>query len=158
MYRKRASCRKFHTKDEYTVSCQPAIWEKEFWKKCIGSENYNAWVFEGIYVNSMEAHKQYFLDKLRIDYRNLLQLHHGAVQGKLLPSTVRYFRNRGYILKSPRHELKGKQYAGYIIKRIILFLLPCSFKKLIKKKFYANSVIEKHSEEINKMMDKMHIH
>ena len=42
----------YYDKDEYTVSCQPAIWKKEFLKECIGTENYNAWICEGVYIYS----------------------------------------------------------------------------------------------------------
>lgn len=149
--------RKFLESDKYTVSCQPAIWEKNFLHECIGKENYNAWVFEGIYVKSKMAHEKKFLDNLYIDYRNVLELHHGAVQGKLLPNTVEYFNGIKYKLKTDRKQLKGIEYINYKLKRLALTLLPDSIKKIIKKFFKKTSVIESHSKEIFEIMKKMNI-
>ena len=44
-------------KAEYTINCQPSIWEKNFLLQCIGDENYNAWVFEGAFLKSKKALK-----------------------------------------------------------------------------------------------------
>ena len=92
-------------KSEYTVTCQPSIWRKEFLKECIGRENYNAWIFEGIYAKSKMAHEEAFLSKCRNDTRNLLTIRHGAVQGKLLPNVYRAFGDQGYRFKTRRSVL-----------------------------------------------------
>jgi hypothetical protein len=45
---------------EYTVSCQPSIWEKEFLKECIGSRNYNAWYLKGFIVIQKSTYGRVF--------------------------------------------------------------------------------------------------
>lgn len=67
---------------EYTVSCQPSIWKKDFLRKCIGIDKYNAWVYEGIYSKAPVAHTEVFLKGCYCDYRNVLCLYHGVLQSK----------------------------------------------------------------------------
>lgn len=143
--------------EEYTLTCQPSIWEKSFLKQCIGKENYNAWVFEGIYCYSKKAHSKEFLEKCRIDYRNPLKLRHGAVQGKLLPSVYKDFVSSGYTFKTERDVFSGKAYKKYLRKRKLKQIIPLHIQKLIKRVMRTDSVIERYKEEIIYIMKKMRI-
>lgn len=157
IYKNISYLRKILPKSEYTVSCQPAIWKKDFLKACIGEENYNAWVFEGIYTKSELAHSEWFLERLCVDQRNLLHLYHGALQGALIPDTYKYFLNIGYRFRTKRKMLSNQQYRKHKGKAKIKALVPISVEKIVKKYLRTNSVIEKYSKEINETMKKMGI-
>ena len=143
--------------EEYTLTCQPSIWEKKFLDECIGKENYNAWVFEGIYCYSKEAHSKEFLEKCRIDYNNPLKLRHGAVQGKLLPNVYNDFVESGYVFKTNRAVFSGKAYRTYLKKRRLKKIIPLRLQKLIKRFVHTESVVERYKEEIIYIMKKMRI-
>lgn len=143
--------------DEYTLSCQPSIWEKEFLKECIGTENYNAWIFEGMYCYSKSAHTDDFLKYCFDDYRNVLGLRHGALQGKLIPIVYNDFLNNGYYFKTKRKVISNEAYKKHILKQKIKQLLPNSIQKAIKKIFKTNSVVERYREEILDLMVRMGI-
>ena len=134
--------------DEYTVTCQPSIWEKEFLRKCIGKGNYNAWVFEGIYCYSKYAHTQAFLDRCRIDFSNRLGLRHGAVQGKILPKVNKDFHNNGYTFKNKREVLSIKQYYTHRLKQIMKSSLPKPMQSMVKKVIKNESIIDKYRDQI----------
>lgn len=149
--------RMFDEKDEYTVSCQPAIWKREFLNECIGKENYNAWIFEGIYIYSQKAHSSDFLNKLRIDYRNILNIRHGALQGKILPNVYNDIVETGYIFKNKREILDRKQYQKHLKKQKLKSIIPYKLQKSIKKHIHINSVSEKYKTQILETMQKMGI-
>lgn len=140
------------SKDEYTVSCQPSIWKREFIDRCIGNRNYNAWIFEGIYCVSKYAHTRTFLQKCKIDYSSPLGLRHGAVQGKMLPDVIHHFEEMGYKFYSKRELLSGRAYKKYKTKRKINAILPGSVLKTLKKFAKSKSVYYKYIDEINKEM------
>lgn len=142
---------------EYTVSCQPSIWKKDFLKKCIGAENYNAWIFEGIYSKSKQAHTKDFLKGCMYDYTNPLELRHGYVQGKMLPSVYEYFSKEGYYFKAKRGRMTKKQYRLYIGKTIIKSYFPRKIQNKIKKLLNGQSVLEKYDVEIYHYMKLMDI-
>lgn len=141
--------------DEYTVTCQPSIWKKEFLAKCIGSENYNAWIFEGIYIYSKSAHSSEFLKHCRICLSNPLGLRHGAVQGKMLPNVYEDLRNNGYKFKNHREILSSKQYKLHTKKQKIKRIIPKSIQKIVKRVLKNGSIVERYQEEILDTMKKM---
>ncbi len=149
--------RKFNDKDDYTVSCQPAIWNKEFLKECIGRENYNAWIFEGVYAHAKESHTPEFLSKLRIDYRNPLNIRHGAVQGKILPEVYKDITDTGYVFRNKREILDYKSDKLHKIKQKLIGVLPENIKKLIKLTLPNVSVSEKYKEQTLEVMKKMNL-
>ncbi len=142
---------------EYTISCQPAIWKRDFLKKCIGKENFNAWVFEGIYTRSIRAHSGKFLQKTCEDHRNLLHMYHGALQGKIIPDTYEHFINKGYKLKNKREKISCYQYRIHKDKAKLKELIPVFLQKKIKTIKKSNSVIERYQQEIDEIMGKMGI-
>ena len=144
-------------KDEYTVSCQPSIWKKDFLIKCIGKGNYNAWVFEGIYIKSKDAHKEEFLAKCKLDTSNFLHILHGALQGKMMPNTVRAYQNIGYTLKTTRPVLSRKVQIVHNYKAKLLTLIPIWDQKMMRKVLHRSSVIDKYEQEIISEMQIMNI-
>lgn len=140
---------------EYTFSCQPSIWQKNFLQKCIGTGNYNAWVFEGIYTKSRKARTKHFLKDCYKDYRNLLCLYHGALQGKMLPKTYKHFSKQGYHFKSKREVLSRKKEFISLGKTQIKGLIPYRFQKRIKGLTNNNSVIERYNQDIYRLIKEM---
>lgn len=141
--------------DEYTVTCQPSIWKKEFLLQCIGTENYNAWVFEGIYTYSRYAHSNNFLNRCRICLSNPLGLRHGAVQGRLLPNVYEDICKSGYVFKNHREILDEAQYKKHLRKQRLKGLIPQWFQKEIKKVIKGRSVVDRYKDEIKDTMSKM---
>lgn len=142
---------------EYTVCCQPAIWERSFLNKCIGDGNYNAWVFEGIYVKSKDAHSNSFLCHCKVDVNNILSLRHGALQGKMLPSTTSYFKKAGYKMRNTRPDLSKKALQVDRLKNVLKTYLPLEIQKFLKKIIKSESVIDKYETDIHAEMKKMGI-
>ena len=115
---------KIRATDEYTVTCQPSIWRRDFILKCIGTTNYNAWIFEGIYCYSQYAHSEEFLSKCRIDYRNVLNIRHLALQGKILPNVYNDFVREGYVFKNQRKIISPTAYRKYLVKQRLKHMIP----------------------------------
>lgn len=138
---------------EYTLNCQPAIWEKKFLQKSIGQGNYNAWIFEGIYIKSTKAHTEEFLKQCKIDTRNILGLKHGVLQGYLFPYLRNFYKSQGYEMKNNRPVLP------FVIrvKRWIRYNLPRFCLQRIKKLLDSQSVISKYSDEIDVQLKAMQL-
>ena len=135
---------------DYTLTCQPGIWKKSFLKLCIGKENYNAWVFEGIYkLNSFFKNDKY-LSKCLIDYRNPMFLLHGAIRGKMVRRTKRILKKGGYILSSSRETITIKRTIINFLIRFVEKALYCLHLEWIKKK-NKKSVIKKYSLDIGRV-------
>ena len=135
-------------KKNYTLNCQPAIWEKDFLRRSIGTGNYNAWIFEGIYIKSQKAHTEEFLKQCKIDSRNILGLRHGVLQGYLFPDLVKFYSSIGYKLKNKRPILPY----SIRIKRWIRFHMPAFILRTVKKHVSGQSVVSKYSKEIDIQM------
>lgn len=142
---------------EYTVTCQPSIWKKDFLERCIGKRNYNAWVFEGIYCFSKDAHKKEFLEKCRVDYNNPLGLRHLAIQGKLLPNVYEDFVENGYRFKTQRKMLDKKTCNKIKVKQFIKRRSPAFIQKLCKSLFSGDSIVEKYKDDIAAEMNYLNI-
>lgn len=138
---------------EYTLNAQPAIWNKEFLKKCVGSENYNAWVFEGIYIYAPKAHTEEFLKGCKVDKTNFLGLKHGALQGKMIPSLVKYYEGIGYKFHTQRPQLP----LSTIIKRKIRFGVPKYVIRFLKKYVKNQSVASRYKDEIEHQIDVLNL-
>ena len=145
------------TSKEYTLSCQPALWEKNFLAACIGQGNYNAWIFEGIYAKSKMSHTKQFLDQCKIDVSNELGLIHGALQGKMIPPTIEKLRQNGYDMKNTREVLSQSAYAAHERKAKLKAYLPLFLQKVIKRLFRIDSVTDRYYDDIVKQMKVMGI-
>lgn len=148
------SLRKISKSREYIFSCQPSIWNKEFLKLCIGKENYNAWIFEGIYAKSECVRNEMFLKYSVLDYSNPLNIRHGAIQGKLVPNTVKLISKCGYIITTSREILPYKYVIKNQIKRFGHRVCMIPGFSIIRKVFKKDSVLERYSEEIKSISKK----
>ena len=136
-------------KAKYTLSCQPAIWEKNFLMNCIGNENYNAWVFEGVFCKSKVAHSKDFLKDCIVNTNNPLAILHGALQGKIVPTTSQTLFENGYQLSTNREVIPKFIYKKYLRKIKIRGLLPYFMQNMLRKIINHKSVLDKYNIEID---------
>lgn len=142
---------RINPKYRYTLGCQAVIWKRDFLSKCIGTRNYNAWVFEGALAKSKVTHSSDFLCKCVKDTRNVLRLKHGILQQKLLPPTVEYFKSIGDPLTSRREIMSDKQYKKYVRNSRISSAIPKPIYRVLKKllgKRRGSAVLDKYESEI----------
>ena len=132
----------------YTLGCQAVIWRKDFLQKCIGSQNYNAWVFEGALTNSKVVHTKQFLNGCVKDTRNILGLKHGVLQGKMLPRTVEYYKNIRFPLTSSRDIMSERDFRQYVLKSKVSASVPRNIHKSLKRLISKGAVLDKYSSEI----------
>ncbi len=142
---------------EYTVSCQPSIWKRDFLQQCIGTDNYNAWIFEGIYAKARIPHTEQFLKGCVNDTSNVLCLYHGALQGKMLNSTYTHFKNVGYSFKNKREILSLENERKHTKKQKIKSMCPIFIQRFIKKHMRTNSVVERYKDDIERLIIKMNL-
>lgn len=135
--------------EEYGISLQPSLWEKEFLKTTIGEQNYNAWVFEFNQVRKEKVAKHIPLEYAIEDTHNLLNIKHGALQGKMIPTTVSYFKKIGEPLSTDREVMGTKDFIKIYIKQLGRNIVPKFAKKGVKsiaKKFGYSFLDEKWSK------------
>lgn len=145
------------TSKEYTLSCQPALWEKNFLADRIGQANYNAWIFEGMYAKAKFSHTKEFLDQCKIDVSNILGLIHGALQGKMIPPTIEKLHQLGYDMKNTREVLPASAYSAHERKAKLKAYIPLCMQKLLKRVFKINSVTDKYKDAIVEQMNNLGI-
>lgn len=156
-YKIDSKIRSISPKAEYTVSCQPAIWERNFLKQCVGTENYNAWIFEGIYAKAKFAHTEDFLKGCVVDISNPLNIKHGVLQGKMVPTTVDYFNKQDYEFCSQRTIFSRKLYRKQQFKIFCRGLMPYWLQKSVKNIFKTKSIIGNFEVQIKEIMQSMHL-
>lgn len=119
--------------DEYGVSLQAAIWNKQYLKELIGEENYNAWVFE--FDRTKESIEESDLPKTGciFDDRNILNLKHGVVQSKFIPGTIKYFKRIKRPLHVSREVLSPFRYWMIQFVSFCKYSLPKPLRKPIKR-------------------------
>ena len=119
--------------DEYGISLQAAIWERDFLKQKLGTENYNAWKFEfdRVKESDMKSHAQRV--GCVFDDRNILNLKHGVVQSKYIPNTVAYFHKIGYKLNLQRECLSYFQYYKIQFSSLVKYMLPQNARGKVKR-------------------------
>lgn len=119
--------------DEYGVSLQAAIWDKEYLAELLGKDNYNAWVFEFNQVKAAEGQPDEPNPGCVFDDRNILNLKHGVIQSKYLPGTIRYFRKLGLELNVEREVMS---YTNFYKMRLISkgkYMVPKNARSCVKK-------------------------
>ena len=122
-----------NSKNDYAISLQPAIWEKEFLKELVGQENYNAWIFEFKCIEFQNKNPQ-IVNNCVYDSRNFLNIEHGVVQGDYLPKLIRKFNEINYKFDiEKRPIMSGKKLYLYYAKRNLKFLIPKKFRKSMKR-------------------------
>nr|AOP02848.1 hypothetical protein YS394-orf11 [Streptococcus suis] len=80
--------------DGYAISLQPSIWHKQFLSDCVGTDNYNAWIFELYKIREVVPNKN-VIDVIS-DSRNILEITHAIVQSQYLRRAVRVFKKQNY--------------------------------------------------------------
>lgn len=146
---------KINPQNRYTLGCQAVIWKRDFLKQCIGTSNYNAWVFEGALAKSEKVHSSEFLQKCVKDERNILKLKHGILQQKMIPTTMRYFEKIGYPLTTQRAVMSDKQFNKYVRNSRLSSILPKPIYKFLKgilREKRGNVVLDKYEMEIDKIV------
>lgn len=118
----------------YGISLQPSIWRTDFLKDLVGIENYNAWIFEYSNINKPKIRGKEFLDDCIFDNRNILNIEHGVVQGKYLPSAIKYFESIGYKLnREKRSIMTSREYNQLKYKRIGRKIIPLRLHNFVKR-------------------------
>lgn len=113
---------------KYGINLQAAIWNKDFLKKTVGSENYNAWEFEvkQLGTDNYNSKKVEYL----IDVRNILNITHAVVQSKYLRGAKKKLSSIGIsIPESERQQLSKIDDFKYELK---LFMYSATPKFLVK--------------------------
>ncbi len=130
----------------YGISLQASLWRRDFLAKLVGSDNYNAWVFELRQVEKAKKGNHAVWPNAICDARNILNIKHGALQGKMLPPTVAYFQEKGDPLETNRAVMDKKDYRNYYIKQLGQDVAPkwaVGFIKNIARRFGYTFVSDK---------------
>ena len=131
---KRKTVAKIKPSMEYTITCQPSIWRGDFLRRCIGNDVFNAWVFEGVYSKASFAHSETFLNGLYVDYRNVLCIYHGVLQGQFINKTADHFAKYGYQFNAKMPLMDKKTEMKHNIRKLMKGIVPQPVQKIIKKK------------------------
>lgn len=118
--------------DEYGISLQAAIWDRDFLSEKLGNDNYNAWVFEFNRVKEANIENDCPRKGCVFDDRNILHLKHGVVQSKYIPGTVKYFKKIGLDLNIQREVLTEIQYYKIQFTSFCKYIMPKSLRKPAK--------------------------
>ena len=119
--------------DEYGISMQAAIWERNYLTALVGKENYNAWQFEFDRVNEAKGHDDSPNPGCVFDDRNIFKLQHGIIQGKYLPGTIRYFKKRGITLNVQREIMSYDSYYRYKGISLVKSMIPRKRRDAVKR-------------------------
>lgn len=81
----------------YGISLMAAIWDRQFFIECLGTEDYSPWKFE--FDRNQEA--AVATDELAgvYDERNILHICQLVVQGKIMPAAVREMKRKNYRIR-----------------------------------------------------------
>lgn len=122
---------------KYGVSLLAGIWEKDYFLKLIGWDNYNPWKFE--IERNVEVDNAADNTSLAgiYDERNILNICHMIVQGKYLPTSVKVMKNRGIIVD---FSLRGVHGRFFEYKNRIKDMIFPLFRKNRLAVFVANAV------------------
>lgn len=118
--------------DEYGVSLQAAIWDKEYLLQLVGTDNYNAWTFEFDRVRAAKDKPDTAKPGCVFDDRNILNLQHGVIQSKYLPGTIKYFKKRGIELNIQREVMSYAQYYKLRFGSKVKYTLPKPLRGKVK--------------------------
>lgn len=117
---------------KYGLNLQAAIWDTDFLRETVGSENYNAWKFE---INQLERKD---LNDNRIEYlidvSNPLNITHMIVQSKYLPNAVKKMKRIGCVITNDeREQMSFADNFKYNFKLLMYAITP----KILVKPFKA---------------------
>lgn len=117
---------------KYGINLQASVWKKSFLKQIVGKENYNAWVFEVNQTKKARTAEHVPFKRCISSPGNILHIKHGALQGKMLPPTVKYFAEIGHPLSTKRQVMDKYSYTRFIIKHLGKDLTPAFAVKWVK--------------------------
>lgn len=118
---------------EYGISLQPAVWERNFLAKLVGSGNYNAWQFEFARIAEAKNGSKNAMEGCVYDNRNILKIVHGVVQKKYLPTAVKYFEKQNYHFDtSVRPIMSIKEYVQMRMKQMGKRIIPKLIRQFAK--------------------------
>lgn len=126
--------------DEYGVSLQAAIWDKDYLLKLLGEGNYNAWIFEFNRVREAEGKPDIPNQGCVFDDRNILNLQHGVIQSKYLPGTIRYFKKKGINLNVEREIMSWPHYYKLRLISRGKYMIPKNMRNSIKRLLEKNGM------------------
>lgn len=117
---------------DYGISLQPAIWKKNFLKDLVGSDNYNAWIFE---LNQVRNKTHLRSDVVALgDDRNILEITHTVVQCKYLRKSIKVFEKQGYHIDTgTRPVMTFSENLKYDLKCRVSELSPKCLRPILKK-------------------------
>lgn len=101
----------------YGISLQPSIWERNFLLELVGSENYNAWIFEF----NQNKNKQHNINRINClaDDRNILEITHCVVQSHYLNTAIRVFKKQGFYINAKHIKpMRKSDEVKYYLKRV----------------------------------------
>jgi hypothetical protein len=119
-------------RDEYCVNAGIAIWRKSTLVTFL-KPGYSAWDFE--VKNSSQCNADGRLPGVFVTVdRSQFSIRQGVIQGKWLPSTIRFCRRSGIVLDTSRRKIMSKrevlwQYSKHLGRRI----LPSQLRRAVKK-------------------------
>ena len=119
--------------EEYGISLQASLWNKDYLAKLLGDGNYNAWIFELNQLKKTKGEPHRIFCNAIDDPRNILNIYHGALQGKMIPKTVRYFERIGMKLTTKRTTMSQLEYFRYWIKQLGRDIVPPFMQKKVKR-------------------------
>ena len=119
--------------DEYGVSLQAAIWDRNYLLELLGEGNYNAWIFEFNRVKEAQGKPDRPNPGCVFDDRNILNLQHGVIQSKYLPGTIRYFKNIGINLNVEREVMSWPHYYKLRLISKGKYIIPKKMRNTVKK-------------------------
>lgn len=118
-------------KDKYGICLEPGIWNKEFLREMVGTENYNPWLFE-FKMLDLQLHNKDRIDTIQ-ENSNILEITHGIVQSQYLPQCIRIFKRQGYEFDlSHRKVFSFKDNFKYRLKCFVNFHSPEWSKPFLK--------------------------
>ncbi|WP_050636209.1 hypothetical protein [Candidatus Stoquefichus sp. SB1] len=117
--------------ENYGISLQPSIWNKDFLLTLLGNENYNAWIFELNQIENKIQNEKYI--NCIADDRNVLEITHTVVQSKYLRKAVRTFKRQKYYFNlKDREQMSLLETVKYRSKLYFSEYSPAILKKPLK--------------------------
>lgn len=121
--------------EEYGISLQPAIWNKNYFKEILNTVggDRSAWEFEISLLRKCTEESK-ILEGCFGTKNNVLDIHNGVLKGKWFKNEIYYFRQLGIVIETDkRGVLSDKDYCSHLIRRTIREALPTDVRKKLKK-------------------------
>lgn len=118
----------------YGVNLQCAIWEKEYLISYLGEKDCSAWEVETNYLKKVKNRYCTDVKGCVVDTRNIIDIHNAVIKGKWNPSTIKYFKNKGYSFNlEPRKQLNLIDRFSIRLRKFIRSCLTNDIRRKIKR-------------------------